>query len=79
MSTLEALIEIARVNYKYMKDYLDKLYEVTQMFMQNLNDDHKISQFSIEIWNTLFEEEIEHDKMGNQQNQVNLIKNYDWT
>ena len=75
MSTLEALIEIARVNYKYMKDYLDKLYEVTQ----NLNDDHKISQFSIEIWNTLFEEEIEHDKMGNQQNQVNLIKNYDWT
>lgn len=66
MSTLEALIEIARVNYVYMKEYLDKLYEVTQMFMQNLNDDHKISQFSIEIWNTLFEEEIEHDKMGTQ-------------
>ena len=66
MSTLEALVEIVRVNYVYMKEYLDKLYEVTNMLMKNLNDDPKISQYSIEIWNTLFEEEIEHDKIGGQ-------------
>ena len=61
-ATLEALIEIARLNYPYMSNYLGELMKITEQLMQNVQDDPKIAGYSIEIWNTLCEEEIDLKK-----------------
>ena len=62
-SAIEALIDIIKVNFKYMPLYLDNFVDVTNTIIQMHDFDKKISSFSIEIWNTLFEEDINKDKL----------------
>lgn len=62
-SAIEALIDIIKVNFKYMPLYLDNFVDVTNTLIQMHDFDKKISSFSIEIWNTLFEEDINKDKL----------------
>ena len=62
-SAIEALIDIIKVNFKYMSHYIDNFVDVTNAIIQNHNADQRISSYSIEIWNTLFEEDINNEKL----------------
>lgn len=50
---IESLIEIARLNYKDMGHWLDKLFEHTKLLMGYyvLREPVEIGNFVIEIWN----------------------------
>jgi hypothetical protein len=68
--SLEGLIEVVRLNYVYMGRYLEQilgstyylfnLYQTCQHEISWANKEQlrEIAGFSIEIWNTLCEEEI---------------------
>lgn len=62
--TVEALVDIARLNYTHMEDYLPQLFAVTQTLMAAANEPEasKVAGFALEVWNSLFEEEIERAK-----------------
>jgi hypothetical protein len=61
-SALEALIEIIRVNLDQMFCYLDDFYQITNYLLGKENLNNRIRSYSIEIWNTIFEEEINNEK-----------------
>jgi hypothetical protein len=63
-STLEALIEIIKVNFRYMSLFINKFVDTTTELISKHNSDQRISSFSIEIWNTLFEEDINNEKLN---------------
>ena len=75
--TLEALIEIARLNYWQMEAYLDDLLEITKQLIEITDDDHKVAGYSIEVWNTLCEEEIEVRRNPEAQRE-GIIRSWKW-
>ena len=72
--TLECLIDIIRINYVYMGQYLEKFNQIWEAFFDNQTNE-KIAEFSIEIWNTLFEGELDNMET---QNPLRIIYNSDW-
>jgi hypothetical protein len=61
-SALEALVEIIKVNFQHMHIYIDSFVELTEYLLQKKNLDPRAVAYSIEIWNTLFEEDIFQEK-----------------
>ena len=61
--TLEGLIEIIKINYIYMGRYLEALLSTTHQFFNLMGSSdgdeelREIAGYSIEIWNTICEEE----------------------
>lgn len=76
---IESLIEIARLNYKDMGHWLDKLFEHTKQLMGYYvsREPVHIGNFVIEIWNQILEEEIELAKNIAVQ-QYDIIRTYNW-
>ena len=56
--TLDCLIDVLRLNYRKMTCYLEQLQQITEAFLNNVQDDAELATFSVEIWNTIFEEEL---------------------
>lgn len=66
-------MEIIKLNYFYMGPYLNNFMQITQAFMLNA-DETKVAGYSIEIWNSLCEEEYENKENPS----ASLIRNYNW-
>ena len=60
-----------------MGPYLPGILEVTQQLFQN-NEDQAVAGYSLEIWNTLFEEEAFNNSDLLSQQKANLILNSEW-
>lgn len=73
--TLEAIVVIVQQNYRLMGDYLEQFYLMTQKFIQADDDDGQVSQLSIEVWSSLFEEELNEQGINER---VDIIKRFDW-
>lgn len=56
-STMEAFIDIARVNYDYMPEYIQQIAELTLM-MINQQEFDQPAKLAIEIWTTISEVEL---------------------
>ena len=59
---MKALIDIARVGARYLKDYVTSLINMTAAFVQS--DYEKIGQLSLEFWTSIFEAELKMTKHG---------------
>lgn len=46
-----------------MSIFIVKFFEITTELIKKHNLDQRISSFAIEIWNTLFEEDINNEKL----------------
>lgn len=57
---MQAFVDIARVNYDYLEEYLQKLGEMT--FQLVSSDQEKVATLSIEFWTSICEVEIERNK-----------------
>lgn len=66
-NTLEGLIEVIKLNHNLMGKYLEELLKSTYQFFNLYRSDQdwttkeelrEVAGFSIEIWNTLCEEEL---------------------
>lgn len=67
---MQSFVDIARVNYDYLENYLQKLGEMTFEQMTN-NQREKVATLAIEFWTTICEVEIERIKNG--QDHKNII------
>ena len=56
-----------------MTFYLEGLQQITEAFISRVEDDSELAAYSVEIWNTIFEEE-----MNLQQNERGVIQSYNW-
>lgn len=55
---LQALLVIIGDNYQYMQEYLEHFYMMTESFIQLTGDETSSAQASVEIWSTIFDEDI---------------------
>lgn len=75
--TLEALITIVSQNYRYMGPFLEQFYQMTESFIQQDDDDGKIAQSSVEVWSSLFEEELA-EQASMVPEKAEIIQKYQW-
>lgn len=59
-------MNIVTINYEFMEAYLNQIYDMTAMLMSKVGhddqEDEKIARFAIEVWNSIYEEEIRRQK-----------------
>lgn len=75
--TLDALITIVSQNYRYMGPYLEPFYLMAESFIECEDDDGRIAQSSVEVWSSLFEEELA-EQAPTVVGKVDIIKKYQW-
>lgn len=81
-STLEALIRIVDVNYAYMHPYLEETKAMTKLMVETATANQadtemaRVAEYSIEVWCTLLEKELEILKEN--PNAMTLIRSQDW-
>jgi importin subunit beta-1 len=59
---MQSFVDIARVNYDYLEDYLQQLGEMT--FELISSDKEKVATLSIEFWTSICEVEIERNRQN---------------
>ena len=75
-SAMEGLIKVVEMNYSFMGEYIPSLLNLTEVLMAKPStdeDNKKIAQYSIEIWMTLCDVELEQNSDPVPQNRLNLI------
>jgi len=78
-SGLDALIEIAALNYPYMQGYLNQILAVTERLLSTQEQNHKNAGYSVEVWTTLFEAEHRNDNDSTAQVKHEVIRKFEWT
>ena len=74
---LDALIEIAALNYQYMQGYLTQILAATERLLSTQHQ-HRSAGYSVEVWTTLFEAEARNNSDSTAQAKHNIIRNFEW-
>lgn len=77
---LQALLIIISGNFKYMHEYFEHFYMMTESFIQLTDDENAIAQSSIEIWSTIFDEDMaaQENMISQQMQYESIVKQYGW-
>jgi len=80
---MEGLIQVVQLNYEHMGKYLPRLQQVTQDLIRQASEDEeskKVAHYSIEIWNTICEVELELLRdPAKRHTCLNMIQGYNWS
>jgi hypothetical protein len=71
--TLDCLIDVIRLNYRRMARYLPELKSWTVDYIAARGEGHELAAYAIEIWNTVFEEELNLAAA-----EAGVLKAFDW-
>ena len=77
-AALDALIEIAALNYQHMFPYLPKILAATTQLIDT-QDRHQSAGYGIEVWSTLFDAEARNENDNAAPVKHQIIRNFQWT